>query len=290
MTPDELKKAILSVKRWSRNDQRAPNKVLMMIYALSEYLKGHGQLFSFEHDVEKQVNELLSKFGPSRKSYHSLYGFWRLANDGFWRLDNAEDCMPRKSNTDPPKSQLLKYNVMGGFSDEAYQLLNNNSKLTMELIGLLLSENFPDSMISEISSHLSLELDIINTRKRDPNFRKEVLRAYNYQCAICGYDLRVDNVSFGLEAAHVKWKQFHGPCHINNGLALCSIHHKAFDKGVLGFNNNLQVKISATLNGGKIVDELFYQFEGKKIFQVRNPEWLPKKEYLEWHQTQVFKA
>lgn len=290
MTPEELKRAVLSVKRWSRNDQRAPNKPLMMIYALSEYLKGHEQLFSFEHEVENQVNELLIKFGPSRKSYHSLYGFWRLINDGFWRLDNAEDCLPRKSNTDPPKSELLRYNVMGGFSDEAYKLLKNDSNLAIDLIGLLLSDNFPESMISEIVSHLSLELNIIQTRKRDPNFRKEVLRAYNFQCAICGYDLRMDNVSFGLEAAHVKWKQFHGPCNINNGLALCSIHHQAFDKGVIAISNNLEVKISKMLNGSRIVDELFYKFEGQKIFQVRNPEWFLKQEYLEWHQTEVFKT
>jgi putative restriction endonuclease len=289
MTPEELKKAVLSVKRWSRSDQRAPNKPLMMIYALSEYIKGHGQLFSFEHEVENQVNELLSRFGPSRKSYHSLYGFWRLINDGFWRLDNAADCLPRKSNTDPPKSELLKYKVMGGFSDEAYQLLKSNNDLTIELIELLLSENFPESMISDIASHLSLELNVIHTRKRDPSFRRDVLRAYNYQCAVCGYDLRMDDVSFGLEAAHIKWKQFHGPCNINNGLALCAIHHKAFDKGVMGFDSNLRVILSKLLNGSEIVQSLFYKFEGKRIYEVRNPIWKPNDSYLGWHKAEVFK-
>lgn len=43
---------------------------------------------------------------------------------------------------------------------------------------------------------------------------------------------RHDNASVGLEAAHIKWKQFGGPCEIPNGLALCAIHHKAFDKGI----------------------------------------------------------
>jgi len=98
MTPNELRQAVLGVKRWSRSDQRAPNKPLMMVYALAKYVQGHKQMFSFEDEVERDVNELLKRFGPSRKSYHSLYPFWRLINDGFWQLDNAEDCLPRKSN------------------------------------------------------------------------------------------------------------------------------------------------------------------------------------------------
>jgi len=289
MTANELKQAVLSVKRWSRKDQRAPNKPLMMVYALSEYIKGHGQMFNFEHEVEQQVNELLRKFGPSRKSHHSLYGFWRLINDGFWRLDNAENCLPRKSNTDPPKSELIKYSVMGGFNDDTYNLLKNDNTLAIELLELILAENFPDSIIQDISAHLALELDVKHSKRRDPNFRREVLRAYNYQCAVCGYDLRMDDVSFGLEAAHIKWKQFLGPCTTNNGLALCSLHHKAFDKGAIGLDSNLKLVVSNMLNGGGIAESFFYEFEGKKIYEVRNPVWLPQDSFLEWHQTEVFK-
>lgn len=55
--------------------------------------------------------------------------------------------------------------------------------------------------------------DIQQIRKvRDPLFRQQVLRAYNYECAICGFNMRHDNASVGLEAAHIKWKQFGGPC------------------------------------------------------------------------------
>jgi putative restriction endonuclease len=230
VTPNELKKAVLGVKRWSRSDQRAPNKPLMMVYALAKYIQGHGQMFSFEDEVEKEVNELLKRFGPSRKSYSSLYPFLRLINDGFWRLDNADGCLPRKSNTDPPKSELIEHKVTGGFGDDAYNLLKNDNSLTVELIESILIESFPESVISEITTHLGLEITVSRVQKRDPQFRREVLRAYNYQCAICGYDLRMDDASVGLEAAHIKWKQFHGPCTVNNGLALCAIHHKAFDK------------------------------------------------------------
>ncbi|WP_368732463.1 HNH endonuclease, partial [Proteus mirabilis] len=37
----------------------------------------------------------------------------------------------------------------------------------------------------------------------------------------------------GFTVLWIKWKQFDGPCTINNGLALCALHHSAFDMGVI---------------------------------------------------------
>jgi len=71
MTPEELKKSVLSIKRWSRGDQRAPNKPLMMAYALSKYLQGHEQFFDFKSEVDEDLTELLRRFGPTRSSYHA---------------------------------------------------------------------------------------------------------------------------------------------------------------------------------------------------------------------------
>jgi putative restriction endonuclease len=108
--------------------------------------------------------------------------------------------------------------------------------------------------------------DIQQIRKvRDPLFRQQVLRAYNYECAICGFNMRHDNASVGLEAAHIKWKQFGGPCEIPNGLALCAIHHKAFDKGSIGLDESMRVLVSEAVNGNGIVGLLFWDFVGKQI-------------------------
>lgn len=42
------------------------------------------------------------------------------------------------------------------------------------------------------------------------------------------------HVSFGLDAAHIKWYSHDGPDLVPNGLALCTFHRTAFDRGVLG--------------------------------------------------------
>lgn len=290
MTPNELRKAVLGVKRWSRADQRAPNKPLMMAYALSSYINGHGQMFSYEDEVDKDLHLLLKRFGPARKVVHPEYPFWRLINDGFWRLDNAEECLPRKSNTDPPKSELIKYGVTGGFNDEAYQLLKNDTQLAMELLHTVLSESFPESIIPEITSHLGLEFTFRQVQKRDPNFRREVLNAYNGKCAICGFDARLNDDLFALEAAHIKWKQFNGPCTVNNGLALCSIHHKALDKGAITITPEMRVKVSSAVNGSGVVEQLIWNYENEQILLPRQSEYLPFKTYFEWHKENVFNS
>lgn len=289
MTPNELKEAVLGVKRWSRSDQRAPNKPIMMVYVLSRYLQGHEQFFLYEEAFHKEVQDLLKRFGPQRSVYHPEYPFWRLKNDGFWMVNNDEECVSRKSNTDPSKKELIKHGVTAGFNDEAYAVLKGNEQLVIELIELILSESFPESIVPDIATHLGVELVTRNVQKRDPKFRKEVLRAYNYQCAVCGYDLRMDDVSVGLEAAHIKWKQFHGPCDVSNGLTLCAVHHKAFDKGAFSITGDFKVKLSDSLNGGEQAQRLFFEFEGQSIRLPKKENWMPNVGHLNWHQKEVFK-
>ena len=56
----------------------------------------------------------------------------------------------------------------------------------------------------------------------------------------------------GLEAAHIKWFQARGPDVVQNGLALCSLHHKIFDLGaftVLPGNHQIVFSRHLHLNG-----------------------------------------
>jgi hypothetical protein len=69
------------------------------------------------------------------------------------------------------------------------------------------------------------------TRRRDPSFRERVLKAYEYRCAVCGFDVRLKAVPVALDAAHIRSHQAGGPDVEGNGLALCVLHHKTFDLG-----------------------------------------------------------
>ena len=71
-------------------------------------------------------------------------------------------------------------------------------------------------------------------RPRRRGFAEEVLRAYAYQCAMCGFDGALGRYPVGIEAAHVRWHSQQGPDELANALALCALHHALFDLGVPG--------------------------------------------------------
>ena len=121
-------------------------------------------------------------------------------------------------------------------------------------------------------------------------FRNKILTAYEYRCSICSFDVRLGTTPLGLEAAHIKWHQAGGPDVESNGLALCSIHHKMFDRGAFTISKELEVIISEEVNGFLGVDEWLLNFHGKKMRSPVNPSYEPAFDYLSWHRKQVFHA
>src|SRR5215831_5086356 len=91
---------------WSRGDQRAPHKPLLVLYALGRWCRGDTSAVPFR-EAEHDLTALLKEFGPPRRSYHPEYPFWRLQNDGVWVVHPRDSLTPRKSNTDPRKSDLI---------------------------------------------------------------------------------------------------------------------------------------------------------------------------------------
>jgi hypothetical protein len=55
-------------------------------------------------------------------------------------------------------------------------------------------------------------------RPRTSGFAEEVLRAYGYQCAMCGFDGRLGRNPVAIEAAHVRWYSQDGPDDIANAI------------------------------------------------------------------------
>ncbi|GAA1256305.1 HNH endonuclease [Pseudonocardia aurantiaca] len=80
-------------------------------------------------------------------------------------------------------------------------------------------------------------------RLHQPVFRATVLRAYETRCAVCA--LRHSEL---LDAAHiVPDSDEAGIASVRNGLAMCKIHHAAYDSSVLGIRPDLVVEIRADL-------------------------------------------
>ena len=98
---------------------------------------------------------------------------------------------------------LLSNNVQGGFPPEVFDELSRNNGLAREIVQDLLDAHFPETMHRDILDAVGIEFSM-ETRvviARDPEFRERVLRAYEYSCAVCGFDVRLGNILIAVEAA-----------------------------------------------------------------------------------------
>ena len=218
---------------WRRRGERAPHKPLLVLLTLGRLLRGGDRLVPYR-EVDPALRRLLEEFGPPRKSFHPEYPFWRLQNDGLWLVTKKDRLQRRSSNTDVLKSELIKHDVSGGFTPEVYKALKRDAALFRDVTTALLEGHFPETVHDDILSAVEISFgDSAGSprRRRDPRFRSDVVRAYEHRCAICGLDLRLGTQDVALEAAHIRWKQNGGPDTVPNGLALCTLHHKVFDRG-----------------------------------------------------------
>jgi putative restriction endonuclease len=127
-------------------------------------------------------------------------------------------------------------------------------------------------------------------RARDPAFREAVLRAYERRCAVCGYDGRLGREDLALEAAHVRWHCYDGPDDLANGLALCTYHHTALDRGAIGIDGNAHILISADVHGTEMVDVLLHRHHGTRLRPPQPGFEGPSPNHTSWHEREVFRA
>lgn len=83
----------------------------------------------------------------------------------------------------------------------------------------------------------------IQTRVHQRSFRERVLLAYQNHCALCN----LKHIEL-LDAAHIiADKDDIGDPIVSNGLALCKIHHAAFDNNFIGITPDYRIKIREDL-------------------------------------------
>ena len=76
---------------------------------------------------------------------------------------------------------------------------------------------------------------------RSPHFRQEVLSAYGNRCAMCRLQLEL------VEAAHlVPHAHPEGLDVVENGIALCALHHRSLDTALLYIDGDYQIRLNHT--------------------------------------------
>jgi putative restriction endonuclease len=117
-------------------------------------------------------------------------------------------------------------------------------------------------------------------RLHQHQFRTIVLRAYAGRCAVCS--LREASL---LQAAHIlEDRDPRGTASVVNGIAMCAIHHLAYDRNVMGIDPGGEVHIAERLLkeiDGPMLKTGLQGFHGARILQPRRLHERPDPERLE---------
>lgn len=284
---------IENITTWTQGGQRAPHKPLLLLMALAAVQRGEPRLLGFSH-IEDKLRSLLVEFGPSRRSYHPEYPFWRLQNDGdFWEIPQRRILETARGDRlrtgDVPVSILRDSHASGGFAESVYASLRENPNVVNELTAKILQMNFPPSMHESLLDAVGMPwVQVLVARgARDPGFRDAILRIYEHRCAICGFDGRLDMSDLALEAAHVMWHAAGGPDSEENGVALCVLHHRLLDRGAIGISDDYRILVSQSVHGGTQVANSVTQYAGHPLRQPQRGTPQIADQYIRWHYGEV---
>ncbi|MBS0309170.1 MAG: HNH endonuclease, partial [Proteobacteria bacterium] len=101
-------------------------------------------------------------------------------------------------------------------------------------------ETLTDSQIVTVKNQgRQVVLTQIAKKFRASDFRRRVLGAYEHRCAVCGVQLKL------IDAAHIiPVAASSSTDETKNGIALCKLHHFAFDRNLLSFDERYKIEIS----------------------------------------------
>lgn len=278
------------LRQWSRSGTRAPHKPLLLLYALGRFQQDADGELRYSA-VEEELRRLLAEYGPANRTTPA-YPFHHLVGDGVWEV--RTDRGPGSPGSGV--RELRAAGAAGRLAPELRAALLREPSLLGRMARVLLDGNFPPSLHDELCQAVGLDQEPaeagrlpVARRQRDRRMRDLVLTAYENRCAFCGYDGWIGAGPVGLEAAHVRWWAFGGPDEVDNGICLCSLHHKLFDKGVLGIGDGLRILVSQRFTGrSPAAHEHVIALAGRPLIGPQPGARPVAAAHRSWHAEQVF--
>lgn len=268
----------------------ALHKPITLLYVLSKLNSGTLSENKIRYSsIEEELGELITRYGgrKTKSGPNPNLPYYHLKTSGIWTINGLENIEIGKSGS-PKITELRDPTVHASLSDDLFTCLKNNPDMIAHAASVILQKWWPETIQENIKDDLGLVMSTTGTkRRRDPAFAPAVLKNYRNQCAFCGFSASFKQRVFGLDAAHIMWHASNGPDKIENGLALCKIHHFAFDMGVLGVNNDLKILLSDEFVG--MDDGSQHNLETLSGLQIGKPKDAPpSSSFINWHLENVF--
>jgi putative restriction endonuclease len=158
---------------------------------------------------------------------------------------------------------------------EGEKLLAQKKNVTFEKLYNVDLENLPEQIEGKERQRL------VSVRINQSLFRRIVLSNFNNQCCITGIA-----ISELLVASHIlPWsKDKNNRLNPKNGLALNTLHDKAFDNGLITVTEEFKIKVSPIFYKHKdilSIKQNFIDYDGKDLIEPK--KFFPSIEFLKIH-------
>ncbi|MGD0899192.1 MAG: phosphorothioated DNA-binding restriction endonuclease [Thermoguttaceae bacterium] len=295
MSPDDLQELnelleqIRSMKVHASNRLGAALKkplLLLLLVSQIENDRAEQNRFHFD-DIEKKLGRLIREHGgrPADSGPKPEQPFCHLRSSPFWVLRTQREYAP---GTTALISDLRRLESYGAFRPKVFRLLRSSGDARARVVDSVLNEWWPETLHGDIREDLGLDrLDSRRRPQRDQQFTIDVLENFRYSCAFCGFHAVLNGQATGIDAGHIHWHSLHGPDDVENGIALCKLHHWAFDKGILGIDDEERICMAgafvAQQDGGLPLESLV-----NRCLAVQPRNKAMAKRFLNWHRNNVY--
>lgn len=228
------------------------------------------------HQSTKEVKELAKLIGRTNSSVAI-------------RLTNFAACDPYIINSgrhgmSAGKEQCKPY--WDKFNEDRENLLFESEQILASYQKTSIDEKFKDSLINVEKLTGIDRIRQVKTRVNQSVFRSMVISNYHGKCALTGID-----VPELLVASHIKPWAIDKSERLNpeNGICLSSLYDAAFDKGLIGFDQEYRVVLSPRILEQESKEYFDKYFGCMNHYSLAMPEeHRPNKAFLEWHMDTVF--
>ena len=284
---------LTSLRQYQHRGKRVPHKPLLVLLALGQ-LEATGSSAVPWDLAQNKLADLITEFGPQTRTgrkQSAAYPFTRLRSDGVWTIDaDIPNDLVGSLDAARPTGRL----------EAQLERQLRSAPVRNAVARALVEAHFPDTVAPDVLLASGLDpgsvlraglvggVQVVQ-RQRSRRWVAEILKAWDECCALCGYDGRLGTTPVGIEAAHVRWFNLGGPDDLDNGMALCSLHHKLFDRGALGLSQELTLLVSPGFTAPTEASKRVYELHGREL-RPRPGTKLPAEPHRAWHEEQVFRS
>ncbi len=295
----------------SRSRGVAPHKPILLLSVLERI--EHQDIVSEEIKITPElIGNFMKNWARLVTTDHSVnfaLPFYHLKSDGFWQLIPNPGYEASLSIQIKSLRNLNEAVACAQLRPELFELLTiseNRKILRSVLLNTYFSQSkdrytehgteeyiriVEDKLLHETLAQYQSRFDQLDEEEifiRGSFFKRWVPQIYDYTCCISGLRIITDDNISMIDACHiVPFSESHNDM-ISNGISLCPNLHRAFDRGLIAFNDHYEVVVSPAFVE-QPSNYSISQFEGKRILLPKDMKYSPDLKNFKWHWENRFK-